>query len=651
MSGTPLSVFIAVTHLLGVGHLSRMAALGRALAAAGHHVTLLSGGRTVPTLRADTVTFVQLPPVHCVGTDFRTLLGPDGSKVDSGFLAERERLMLSAFADAAPDVVVTELFPFGRRQLAGEYTALLEAAHARRPRPVVLASVRDILNPPAKPSRADEALARLETFYDGVLVHGDEAYVPLSASWPVAPALERRLIYTGYVAEAAMPLPEAGIGEGEILVSGGGSAASLPVYEAALGAASLLGTNSPVASLRPWRVLVGHGVSTTDFERLVGRAPPHVTVERARADFRDLLARCAVSVSQAGYNTMVELAQARARAVVVPFQAGREEEQFLRAKCFENAGLVSVVPEASLSAETLASAVRERLEHPRPARSAMSVDGLAQSIRAIEQAAAARGRCEAATARLETALDGLSRAGIEWPIWWRDDDAVEGSAALDRLIELAAKYQAPLSLAVVPAGATEGLAARVARAQNIDILQHGWSHSNLAPLGEKKCELHDDAQGIETRLVEGQNRLGNLFGERLLPVLVPPWNRIGDTLLARLPSLGYAGVSTFKPRSAQFAAQRLVQVNTHWDPIAWKSGGGLRDPDVLISELAAYAEALPAGSADHREPFGLLTHHLVHDGWTWRLLDDVLRILAKHEAVRIIGARKAFDVSRQAREN
>ena len=227
----------------------------------------------------------------------------------------------------------------------------------------------------------------------------------------------------------------------------------------------------------------------------------------------------AVSVSQAGYNTMVELAQARARAVVVPFQAGREEEQSLRAKCFENAGLVSVVPEASLSAETLASAVRERLEHPRPARSAMSVDGLAQSIRAIEQAAAARGRCEAATARLETALDGLPRAGIEWPIWWRDDDAVEGSAALDRLIELAQSIRRPCR-SRGPAGATEGLAARVARAQNIDILQHGWSHSNLAPLGEKKCELHDDAQGIETRLVKGQNRLGNLFGERLLPVLV-----------------------------------------------------------------------------------------------------------------------------------
>jgi predicted glycosyltransferase len=547
--------------------------------------------------------------------------------------------------------VVTELFPFGRRQLAGEYTALLEAAHARSPRPAVLASIRDILNPPAKASRADEALARLGAYYDGVLVHGDEAHVPLSASWPVAPALERRLIYTGYIAEAAMPLPGDETGDGEVVVSGGGSAASLPVYEAALGAASILGADHAPGSLLPWRVLVGHGVPAADFDRLASLAPPHVTVERARADFRDLLARCAVSVSQAGYNTMVELAQARARSVVVPFQAGREEEQALRAACFERAGLISVVPEASLSAEALASAVRERLQHPRPDRSAMSVDGLAHSIRAIEAAATDRGRWETATARLKAALDDLARAGITWPIWWRDDDAVESSPALDRLIDLAAKHSAPFSLAVVPAGATQGLAARIAGAQNVDILQHGWSHTNHAPAGEKKCELRDDAPGIEDRLVEGRIRLGTLFGERLLPVLVPPWNRIDAALVTNLASLGFAGLSTFKPRSATFAAQGLVQINTHWDPIAWKNGGGLRDPGALIDELAAYAEAILAGSPDSHEPYGLLTHHLVHDGWTWRLLDDVLQILANHKAVRIIGARKAFDVSRQDQEN
>ncbi len=159
--------------------------------------------------------------------------------------------------------------------------------------------------------------------------------------------------------------------------------------------------------------------------------------------------------------------------------------------------------------------------------------------------------------------------------------------------------------------------------------------------------MDDLGPGLFERLVtEGLRAQLEQIDERLLPVLVPPWNRIDAALVAKLPSLGFVGLSTFKPRSAQFAAQGLAQVNTHWDPIAWKNGGGLRDPAALIDELAVYAEALRAGSADADEPYGLLTHHLVHDDWTWRLLDDVLRIITNHEAVRIIRARKAFGLSR-----
>ena len=44
------SILIAVTHLLGVGHLSRAAALGRGLARAGRACTLVSGGRAAPTV-------------------------------------------------------------------------------------------------------------------------------------------------------------------------------------------------------------------------------------------------------------------------------------------------------------------------------------------------------------------------------------------------------------------------------------------------------------------------------------------------------------------------------------------------------------------------------------------------------------------------
>ncbi|MCP8939206.1 glycosyl transferase family 28 [Alsobacter sp. SYSU M60028] len=622
----PLSVFIAVTHLLGVGHLSRMAALGRALAAAGHRVTLASGGRPSPTLRAPGVEIVQLPPVHCVGTDFATLLDADGAVADAAYRARRVDALLAAFATARPDVLVTELFPFGRRQLADEFEALLAAARARPDRPAVLASVRDILNPPSKPSRADEALARLGAAYDRVLVHGDARLAPLSASWPVAPELARRLAYTGYVAEADMPRRDDGPGAGEIVVSGGGSAASLPLYDAALGAAALLGPE------RRWRVLVGHGVHQAAFDALAARAPAHVTVERARPDFRAVLARCAVSVSQAGYNTMVELMQAGARAVVAPFEAGKEQEQALRAACFEKAGLVSVVREADLDAVSLAGAVRARLAGEPPRGSDIDVGGLARSVALIEQEAAARRREAAAWARLDAALASLAASGRRWTVWWRDDDAVEPTPELDRLLALARAHGVALALAVIPARATPALAARLAAEPRVRVMPHGWAHANLAGEGEKKRELTAADPELPGRLAAGLARLADLFGPALTPALAPPWNRIDAALTPRLAGLGFTGLSTFKPRKARLAAPGLVQVNTHWDPIAWKQGGGLREPAELVDELAAHAERIAAGTGGD-EPFGLLTHHLAHDAWTWRFLEAVLARLARSPAV------------------
>jgi predicted glycosyltransferase len=111
-----LRVFIAVTHLLGVGHLARAAAIGRALARTGHSVLLASGGRPAPLVSTQGLMLLQLPPVHCVGTDFRTLLGDDGVPIGEAELARRRALLVGGFRAFAPQVLVTELFPFGRRR-------------------------------------------------------------------------------------------------------------------------------------------------------------------------------------------------------------------------------------------------------------------------------------------------------------------------------------------------------------------------------------------------------------------------------------------------------------------------------------------------------------------------------------------------------
>lgn len=625
-----LTVLIVVTHLLGVGHLARAASVARALAAAGHSVTLASGGRPAPLVRADGVEFVQLPPLHCEGTDFRTVLDGTGEVASERVLTERSLILLGLVANLRPDVVLTELYPFGRRQLAGEFSLLVDAASALRPRPAILASIRDILNPPSSPEKAAQTLERLAPF-DRVLVHGDPDVAPLRMSWPVGDDLARRLVYTGYVtdgnttpsmgggADAAGP----GEGEGEeVLVTGGASAASLPIYRAAVEAAHSW-PDGP-----PWRLLVGHGVAETDFAGLKAEAAANTVVERTRRDFADLVRRAGVVVSQAGYNTVIDLAEARARVVLVPFEDGQEREQLLRAGVWETLGLAQVLRAGDLSPARLTTVVARALERPRPPAAPVDLNGQAASVRAVEAAAGEARAVDEARRRLSAALDDVAARGRRLELWWRDDDAVSTGPALERLLDLARRLAAPLALAVVPRDAQEPLARRIAAEPGVRVLQHGFAHANHAPPGHKKMELGYAPLPVTLEdLRTGADRLARLFGAKVVPALVPPWNRIEEAVLQRLPTLGFSGVSTFKARTMPFPVEGLVQINTHWDPIAWQSGGGLADRAVLLDALAERARDVAADRVDPGEPFGILTHHLVHDPWTWRFVEEVLTLL------------------------
>nr|WP_246337499.1 glycosyltransferase [Azospirillum oleiclasticum] len=115
-------------------------------------------------------------------------------------------------------------------------------------------------------------------------------------------------------------------------------------------------------------------------------APAGVIVERARPDFPALLARCRLSISQAGYNTVLDLLQAGCRAVVVPFAAGSETEQATRARLLEARGRLTVVEEAGLTPESLAAGVARTLAAPPPAPIRLELDGAARTARLLAAA-------------------------------------------------------------------------------------------------------------------------------------------------------------------------------------------------------------------------------------------------------------------------
>ena len=228
---------------------------------------------------------------------------------------------------------------------------------------------------------------------------------------------------------------------------------------------------------------------------------------------------------------------------------------------------------------------------------------------------------------LETELQHWRVAGRQPQVWWRDDDAISLTPGLERLTQFTGEAGIDVLLAVIPAYADQALAAFVGQHGHLQPCVHGWSHTNHAPAPEKKCELgtHRALDTVLAEIERGRQRLDGLFGPGLVPVLVPPWNRIRDDLAPRLGEIGIKAFSTFTHKRTY----PEIQANTHVDVMDWKAPGGAagKAPERLQNELAA---ALAVSRANGFYPVGLLTHHLVHDEVAWSSLSAVLTHTGLH---------------------
>lgn len=377
-----MKVMIAVTHLLGTGHLRRALVLADAFSSSGHPVLLASGGMPLDVTPPAGTRILQLPPLRSDGVNFSRLLDDAGRLAGDALLTRRQTLLCKALTDFAPDILITELFPFGRRILSAEFTALLSAAHALAPRPVILSSIRDILAPPSKPSKAARAQELIINNYDAVLVHSDPNGTTLDQSWPMSDALSAKLLYTNYVTQPPPTPHPKGIGTGAILISAGGGNVGTDLFETAIAAARLM----PEIQ---WRLLVaGDGGRLATLRDLAKDSA--AIVEPARPDFRNMLAGAAASVSLCGYNTAMDVLQTRTPAVFVPFDDGNEVEQSLRAHSLSGLAGITTLHSKDLTPDALCAAVRQVLAAPKREQGSLRFDGAAQSVAIATNMAEAR---------------------------------------------------------------------------------------------------------------------------------------------------------------------------------------------------------------------------------------------------------------------
>lgn len=238
-------------------------------------------------------------------------------------------------------------------------------------------------------------------------------------------------------------------------------------------------------------------------------------------------------------------------------------------------------------------------------------------------------------------LDCWHRSGGMATFWWRDDDAVEPSAALDRLLEFAAVV--PLCLAVIPAAATPELAARLAAFSNVSVLQHGWRHQNhCGPTAKNEYPATRLDGEVSCELAAGKAQLTMLFGTRALRVFVPPFHGFDDRFTPLLAARRIVAISRFGPSQTGNAWPGVREVNVHVSLFDWRSqsfGGEA----AALSRIVEHLRARRLGGLRREEPTGVLTHHLVQDAPSYRFLERFVDATAAHPAARWVDAQTLFD--------
>lgn len=359
--------------LLGIGHFIRSRELLYALR--DFEVCFLYGGEFVPGFELPAWVEVVYLPALKSDAKFQQLYVVDSPDGLPEIQARRKELLRGAFDRFAPDVLLIELFPFGRKKFNFELLPLLAHARATRPAAKIVCSLRDILvRRPDQARYEADVCALMNQYFDLLLIHADPRLQRLEETFGSLTSLNCAIRYTGYVAQPLCDKPahdqpprdrpEARSGtDSLILVSIGGGRVGHELIACALDAETQL------TAPHRLHILTGPHIPVKQFQCLqrqtAGRS--HITLQRHTTQFLAWLRQADLSISMAGYNTCMDVLSAGVRALVWPFTEHENGEQTLRARKLEQLGYVSVLDPARLEPNYLAAEIVRCLNLAPPA--------------------------------------------------------------------------------------------------------------------------------------------------------------------------------------------------------------------------------------------------------------------------------------------
>jgi predicted glycosyltransferase len=323
-----MQIIFYCQYVWGMGHLFRSLEFVRALR--DHQVILIAGGQAVDIDLPDHVSLLRLPTLY-MDEKFTRLIAADSEGNVEDIQRERKQRLVALFERERPDLLVVELYPFGRAVFGYELQPLLQSIRQGRfGRMKCVCSLRDILVEKKDPQAYEQrVLDNLNRYFDLLLIHSDEDLLRLDETFSRIDDIRIPVAYTGFIAQQSSPANgqklrqalQISAGEKLIVASAGGGRSGYELLKGVLQACLLLGRSRRLRL----ELFAGPFMDEDEFEKLSDLSGSGLNVHRFTKRFLDFLYAADLSVSLAGYNTCMNLLVTRVPALVYPYSRQREQ--------------------------------------------------------------------------------------------------------------------------------------------------------------------------------------------------------------------------------------------------------------------------------------------------------------------------------------
>ncbi|NJK37265.1 MAG: glycosyl transferase [Oscillatoriales cyanobacterium RM1_1_9] len=349
-------------HILGMGHLVRSIEIVRGLLPE-FQVCFINGGQVIDAFQfPEEVEVVNIPAVK-TDAEFQELSPVDPNLSMEEIQETRKETLLNIFNKIQPDILIIELFPFGRRRFSFELIPLLEQAKAAGTK--IVSSLRDIIVTKQDQQRHEEKICRLmNQYFDLLLIHGDPRFITLDLSFSRIQDLDCDVYYTGYVTQqlssSKIYQRRPSSTQPTILVSVGGGRFGHELLECVVQTAPILKDKIP----HHIQMFAGPFSPDSFFQELqdAAKGQTNITVERYTSEFVSYMKRSDLSISMSGYNTTMNILSTGIKAMMLPFQGNGDLEQLTRVKKLEELSRVKMIQPEDLDPYQFAEKIIGYLE-------------------------------------------------------------------------------------------------------------------------------------------------------------------------------------------------------------------------------------------------------------------------------------------------